>query len=479
MIRDATFDLAVIGGGPAGLTAAIEASNAGLRVALIDEKTSLGGQIFRQPLPEMHVTEDPADRQHIQGAELIARAQNCGSAIICGAAVWGMWGSRIAMTTVDGHALEIDAARTVLATGAYDRPIAFPGWTLPGVMAAGGTHSMVKTQRVLPGKHVLVAGSGPLLLMFAAQLVRFGANVVAVVEAAPRPGPLPAIAIGRAARFNTRVLLDGLGYLAYLWRRRIPVLYSQIIVRAEGDSAVERAVIARVDRDWDPIPQTERSYSVDTICLGYGLVPATELAALVGADFAYAEDLGESVPVRDEWMRTSVRNVYAAGDGCGISGAEAAMCEGAIAGIAASMDAGAVAEPDAVGRASPARRRLNALRRFGAALASVYPVGSGVYRLAGDDTIVCRCEEVTASEIISACRDGGYDPNVVKALTRAGMGDCQGRECSRQISGIVAAAAKVPIGSLPRLTARAPVRPVSIGVIASERNEDASVGAEG
>jgi thioredoxin reductase len=462
----------IVGGGPAGLAAAIEVRRSGLEVTVIDERPAVGGQIFKQPLPGM--TRHPghkADRIERTGSSLIAEAETSGAELLTQTAVWGIWGRKLAVYREPDVAGIVEAGQVILATGAYDRPVVFPGWTLPGVMAAGGVHSLMKTQRIAPGRRVLVAGSGPLLLMFAAQLLRHGVPVTEVLEAAPRPGPRALARFARAASGNTATLRDGLGYLAAIARRRVSVKYSHIIVRAEGTHRVERAVVARVDEEWRPIAGTERSLEVDTIAIGYGLVPSVELAVLAGCALRYDEDLGGHVPVRDSWMRTTAAGVWAVGDGSGIGGSESAAAEGRLAGIAVALDAGAITPAEAERRAAPVRTRLRQLGRLRDALTKTYRVQHGIYGLTTRDTVVCRCEEVSASAILST--DDGGDPNVLRALTRVGMGGCQGKECTRQAAALLADRCAISIAEMPVVTPRAPVRPVRVGAIAEDRPDEA------
>jgi NADPH-dependent 2,4-dienoyl-CoA reductase/sulfur reductase-like enzyme len=340
------------------------------------------------------------------------------------------------------------------------------------VMTAGGAQSLIKTQKVIPGQRILMAGSGPLILAFSAQLHQYGANVVTVCEAAGFPALRGGLRLLRAAPGNLGLLSDGLGYMTYLARKRVPFLYSHIIVRAEGEKEVERAVIARVGSDWKPVPGTEQTIDVDTICIGYGFFPSVELSRLCGCDHSYDEDLGGYIPVRDEWMRTTVKGVLAAGDGTGVAGSLVALEEGTLAGIAAALDLEKIGAVEAERRAAPVRKRLAVLERFRAALNRTYAVGQGVYALAKPDTIVCRCEEVTVQEIFDGIIAESSDPNSVKSVTRAGMGNCQGRNCQRHIASMVAGRAGKSIDQVPMFTARPPVKPVPIGLIAEERPDD-------
>jgi thioredoxin reductase len=456
------------------MAAAIAARAAGVEeVTVIDERAALGGQIYKQLATGWKVLQPHRlGKDYARGRRLIDEAERSGAEFLRSSVVWGIWGDRVAVYHEGGDAGVIKAGRIILATGAYDRPVAFPGWTLPGVMTAGGAQSLVKTQKVLPGERIVMAGSGPLILAFSAQLHQYGANVVAVCEAAGFPGLSRMLDLAAAAPGNVRLLADGLRYMTYLARKRVPFRYSHMIVRVEGEQEVERAVIARVDEEWRPVAGTEESIDVDTVCVGYGFFPSIELTRLVGAKHAYDEDLGGDVPVRDAWLRTSQAGVLAAGDGTGVAGSEVALEEGRIAGIAAAMELGKLSEAAAELAAKPARQRLARLERFRSALKRTYPVQPGIYELARPDTVVCRCEEVTAAEILDSIVADSSDPNSVKSVTRAGMGLCQGRNCQRQIAALVARHAGQRIQEVPVFTPRAPVKPVPIELIAEERPEE-------
>lgn len=466
-------ELLIVGGGPAGLAAAIEARAAGVETLLVDERASLGGQIYKQ-LPPQFVESDHASEtpEHRAGQALIRAAENSGAEIWLGSTGWGIWGHRVAVARASGQSIFVDAKHVILAAGAYDRPVAFPGWTLPGVMSAGGAQSLVKVQRVIPGDRILVVGSGPLVLAFAVQMHQLGANIVGVVEASPPPGLRSALELARSGIANAGQIMAGLGFLQYLRRHRIPLEYSSIIAMAEGEGRVERAHIARCDRSWRRLADGDRVIEVDTICVGYGFFPSTELSQLVQCRHAYDEIRGGYVPVRDEWMRTSSDGILVAGDGGGVNGSAIALEQGRLAGIAVAKDSKRVDAARADQLAAPILRRLKKLQNFRKALDSTYPVGPGIYELADDATVACRCEEVTVAEVRASAIAGTYDPNSVKGVTRAGMGMCQGRNCSRMIASILGRSAGKGFDQVPLFTPRPPVKPVPIDFVAEEAPEE-------
>jgi D-hydroxyproline dehydrogenase subunit alpha len=369
------------------------------------------------------------------------------------------------------HARTVTVRRLLLAPGAHDRPVAFPGWTLPGVLTAGGAQTLVKTQRVLPGDRMVFAGSGPLALAFPAQLHGYGAGVALVLEAGPPPRSGDVARMLAAAPGNAGLLRDAARYRGRLLRARIPLRYRRIVVRAEGDGRVESVTHAAVDGDWRVVAGTDETVAADALCVGYGFVPSVELPRLAGCELGYDEDRGGPVVIVDEWMHTTVPGVLAAGDGTGVDGSYVAIDEGRLAALGAALDLGRIDEAAARRRAAPVRRRLARKRAFARALRRMHRVGSGIYELADPDTVICRCEEVRRAELDEAIATSA-DPSVVKGLTRAGMGLCQARNCQRQVAAMIAARHGGSVAEIPMTTPRLPARPVPLGAMARAPDED-------
>jgi NADPH-dependent 2,4-dienoyl-CoA reductase/sulfur reductase-like enzyme len=457
-------EIVVVGAGPAGISAAVEAARAGARVLLIDEGRAVGGQIYRQLAPPLRTgAEDPLDHHRADRGPLLASLADSGVEVWTGVEVWGLFPERVLAVARQGRSERIQAEALVLATGAYDRPVAFPGWTLPGVVTAGGTTALIKSQRVLPGSRMLLAGTGPLLLAAAAALVQGGAHVVGVAVAASRMALLGLLrrpaALGKA-----------LDVMATLRRAGVPLWTTHGIVRAEGREAVERAVIAEWDADWRPVPGRERAFDVDTVCLGYGLVPSSELAQLAGCDMAYRAGQGGWVPVStpEALMATSAPGVFVAGDGAGVAGADAAREAGRLAGLGAARHVGRLGDAEARSGAREPLRNLRRLDSFRAALERIHAPRPGLFELATDETVVCRCEEITARQIREAVSEGARAATEVRAATRCGMGLCQGRMCMPTVTGLVERWTEAPPTRVGRLTARPPVRPLAVTALAGE-----------
>lgn len=340
-------EVAVVGGGVAGLSAAIEAARAGSQVLLIDENERPGGQLFKQ-IHKFFGSEAhwAGVRGFHIGEELLAQAEKAGVETLLSTVVYGIFledGDKKIGLIRQERAELLQAQIIILATGASENALAFPGWTLPGVMGAGAAQTLINLHRVLPGRRVLMVGAGNVGLIVAYQLLQAGAEVVAIVEAMPKIG--------------------GYGVHASKIRRAgVPILTGHTILRAEGKESVERAVVAAVDENWQPIPGTEKTFEVDTICLAVGLSPLAELAWMAGCRFTYLAELGGFVPLHNEDMESTLPGVYVAGDLAGIEEASIAMEEGRLAGIAAAQALGHLPPEEAEGRKVQVRKRLADLR---------------------------------------------------------------------------------------------------------------------
>lgn len=458
--------LLVIGGGPAGMAAAIEAARAGLACTLVDEAPRLGGQIYRQPPQGFRVRERRAlGRDHARGEALRAELVAAGERIEVrpSTSVVGIWGHDVVW--ISGEASGTFAAeRMVIATGAYERPVPFPGWTLPGVMTAGGAQTLVKTMRVRPGHRAVVAGTGPLLLVVANQLHRVGVEVIAVLEAG-RPSWSPR-ALGKVWK-ERELLEDAWGYWRGLRRARIPLRFNHTVFEAHGNGEVESVTYGPVDPEtWSPLRDRAQRVEADLLVVGFGFVPIVELTELAGCRHEYAHGAGGWIPVRTERMETTVPGVFAAGDGAGVAGALVAIEEGRIAGISAAEHAGMLRSAEADRRRAPSVERLRSLSGVREVLDEVSRIRPGLSELATPATLACRCEEVSIAEVGGALEQGARDQQAVKLLTRLGMGPCQGRNCGPSMAVHIGHALGCSPQDVGRINPRPPVKPVTVGALA-------------
>ncbi|MGY1435019.1 FAD-dependent oxidoreductase [Streptomyces reniochalinae] len=504
--------VAVVGAGPAGLSAAHAALAAGARVTLIDAAEEPGGQ-YHRTVPETYGPQRPVRLQH--GWRAFERRRRRVLAHprctwLPRTSVWALEQPQpehegpprlhlLCAGPADGagrtrHTLDVDAL--VLAVGAHDRVLPFPGWQLPGVCTAGAAQALAKGERVAVGERVVVAGSGPFLLPVAASLLDVGSRVLEVLEA--NTAATTARGWGRrpwelAAQAGKAVELAG--HAAVLARHRVPYRTGRAVVEARGDGRVEEVVTARLRADWSVLDGTRRTLAVDTVCVSHGFSPQLELPLAAGcalderpaprcgpAGDGGADDarksgrsgsLGAFVRV-DEQQRTSVPWVFAAGEITGIAGAPSARAEGAVAGWSAATGGSTPRDP---GR----RRALRALRRsrdqgraFAERLARAHPIGAAWPGWLRPQTVVCRCEETDYGSLCAAfATEAGSASRVAKLNTRAGLGPCQGRICGPTVAELrrrfLGDAPERPAEGLPRADPhRRPIaQPVRLGELAA------------
>ena len=457
----------VVGGGPAGLAAAIAAAERNAHVLLIDENMRLGGQIYRQiPSEFSDAPGSPIDFHDPRGDNLIDRVQSLSSQIeVWGnARVWGIFDNNRLELDVDGESVAVHPDALVLATGAPERPVPFPGWTLPGVITAGAAQVLMKQYAVLPGRKVLLTGTGPLQQVVAEQLAQAGAEEVTAVDPVRSFAVLPH---AMALLNEPSLILKGIGMRLNLRRHGVRMLWSHIVTEVTGDGRAEEATVAQVDQDWRPIDGTERTLAVDTVCIGFGQVPDISLTSVAGCEHRFNSLTETWIPIRDERMATTVQGVFSAGDGAGVAGAIVAEVEGEIAGVAAAVFVGAIGSEDASASLAAATSRLNRLKRFRSAIDKVSRLRPGLVELADDETIICRCEEVTKASILESVDAGARNTNEIKRRTRAGMGLCQGRMCESSISMLISRLTGWSATEIGVQTARPPIGPVSFGMLAS------------
>lgn len=457
----------IIGSGPAGLGAAIEAARAGLACTIIDEAIHLGGQIYRPPAGGFRVTDGSAlGKDFVKGEKLRAEFASVAGRIevLSGTAVLGVFGGRDVFWASDRASGLIRAERLVIAAGAYDRPVPFPGWTLPGVMTAGGVQAFLKGNLVRPGRKALVTGTGPLLAGAANRLRGAGVEVVAVLEAGPPwwpPEKLP-------AEWNGwEYIADAIDHWRVLSAAGVPFFSNHTVFAAHGREQVEGASYGPIDADdWIPRLGDAMTADVDLVVVGFGFVPNTELTTLAGCRHRYAPESGGWVPERSPLFETTVPKVFAVGDGAGIEGAAAAEDQGRVAGVTVARQAGFLTEEEAEVRRHEPLVRLRFLANAWHSLDSRYRMKPGLAGLVTPETILCRCEEVTLAEVRSALDEGARDLQAVKLFTRLGMGDCQGRNCGPTAGAYLCReTGRTPEG-VGRINPRPPVRTVTLGILA-------------
>ncbi|MEU7176362.1 FAD-dependent oxidoreductase [Micromonospora tulbaghiae] len=460
-----TYDLVVVGAGPAGMAAAVTATDAGCRVAILDAGLRPGGQYWR------HRAE--ADARSYQDGSLFAglRVQLEGVDHYSDAAVWFVESQpddNGPLFFLHTRSTVVLGRRLVIATGAYDRVVPFPGWDLPGVVTAGGAQALLKGQGVVFARRVVVAGTGPFLLPVATGLADAGATVAGVYEA---NDPLQYGRHVRAVLGAASKLTEASRYGWRMLRRRVPYHRRRAVVAAHGSEQLTGVTVAAISQG-TVVPGSELRIDCDGLAVGFGFTPQLEMAVALGCATHLGHDGNLVVKVSPD-QATSVVGVYAAGEVTGVGGAKLALAEGHLAGDAVARSLGRVA-PLPTGRRNRLMRNRHRLRRFAAALHAVHPMPPYWPDLCDDDTLVCRCEEVSVGTVRQAMREmSAADARGTKLLTRAGMGWCQGRICGYATACLTAREASRPPG-LPDLAGHASrplMQPITLADLAGNQRD--------
>jgi NADPH-dependent 2,4-dienoyl-CoA reductase/sulfur reductase-like enzyme len=470
------YDLAILGAGPAGMAAATEASSLGLAVLVIDENAAPGGQIYRGIATTPMTNRAVLGEAYWQGLDLVRAFEACGADYAPGAKAFSLLpaseepgrGMEIELgVSLAGEARPLAVREVLVTTGALERPFPIPGWTLPGVLTAGAAQIALKASGMVPAGRVVIAGSGPLLLLVAAQLRAARAEIAAILDTTPLANWRDAAAHA-AAFLRSPYLAKGLKLL--LGSRGGPkVIRGVTALRAEGEDHL-RAVAWRRG-------ESEGRMECDLLLLHQGVVPNTAITNAIGCAHDWDPVQLCWVPRRDNWLCTSVPGVSVAGDGGGIAGAECAADSGRLAAIGAATRLGALTEAERNRRAAPVRAALELHGRGRRFLDLLYRPARQFRVPEAPETIICRCEEVSAGQIRDAVAKGATGPNQLKVFLRCGMGPCQGRLCNLTVTEMVAAQRGVAPAEVGTYRARPPFKPVTVGELASLPQTNAAVKA--
>ncbi|MCA1786577.1 MAG: FAD-dependent oxidoreductase [Desulfobacteraceae bacterium] len=459
-----TYHVAVIGAGIGGLSAAHTLAGKGLDIVLIDENPHVGGQFLRQPArPDQ---DDICGIFPGSGVDILHPAQVLG--IFPDRRIWIMAGPETgAAAGPETRLMELQANILVFATGAREQYLPFTGWTLPGVMSLGAAQILMKSHGVLPGSCTAIAGTSPLMMALAHDLLKNRGQVAVLADGHSLLWKLRHLPF--FARHGSR-LVQGARYAARILRHRVRVLHSHSIQEAQGQERVSGVVFARTGPDGRFLPGTDRFHPVDSLAVGHGFVPNIELPVQAGCRVTYDPDLGGWAAAVTVNMETSVKGIYAVGETTGIGGAEQSRVQGQIAGMAILEQLGRIhRRQPRWDRFMKTRHQLyvraDECRSYGALLNRICRVPAAAYGRIPDDTVICRCENITMLTIKQAVQNGFSSWSSLKKATRCGMGRCQARICGPIIEKILQALT----GTEPKTTgppvSRAPVKNLPVQLL--------------
>ncbi len=445
------FEAAVIGAGPAGLAAAIELHRAGVKTVIVDMNPLPGGQYYKyQAGPSQaktsHINEDPIKTFFKTHLTYLPQTT-----------VWGIFphpGSFL--VCLDGpteNPNRIHARKVILAAGSYEKPHPFPGWTLPGVITAGAARTIIKTNGSFPGDQVVLCGVGPHLLILAREMLERGIHLKAVVESCP----FPRLDISDAFTLmrHPALSLQVLNSFLVLNKFRVPVYWNWQIEKAIGEDTLNALQIFNKQD-----PTEKKTIVVDTVCTGYGFLPSNQLAIQAGCDFISSPDDGILLPKVNENLESSLPGFFIAGDCGGIAGRNAAQWSGRLSALEVVSQLG---YPCDQSRKNYYKKKLSLETDLWNRTRTLFLDSPGWLKELPDNTILCRCEDITFKDVRQAVRKGAESPNSIKQITRAGMGLCQGRQCGVLITRLIAELLEEDPSNVGTLAPGAPVFPVRLG----------------
>ncbi len=452
------YDTIVIGAGPAGLTASSNLAEMGLKVLTLDEQNRIGGQIYRNIENASEDNLKKMGKEYQRGLTLAKRFRKSGAEYLGNSSVWNVEPEGRICYSRNGVSERITANYIIIATGAMERPVPIPGWTLTGVMGAGAVNGLAKEADLCPSGTVVLAGSGPLLLLEASLLIEKGVHIAAILETTPKiPSPtiLPHVP---KALLGMDFLWKGVGMLNDIRKSGVNHHKGVTNIRALGETAV-----TGVEADCG---NKKLHFSTEMLLLHFGVIPDTHIYRLLGCHMEWEKNQRYWYPSTDAWGRTNFEKIFAAGDGSGVSGALSAEFKGEMAALEIAYCLGIIPEYERDILAVPI---MGELRKDGyprPLIDAVFAPDPRQFTF-DDATVLCRCEHVTVGDVRKVVGEGVCELNEVKTITRCGMGPCQGRMCGPALGEIVAAEVGSSVPRAGLLTIRPPLKPLPLQEVAA------------
>ena len=448
-----SFDVIVIGAGPSGVAASVSAAKNGAKVLIIDSNINTGGQVYKPPPESFTKISNKINKEinlQIKQKELLKKSN---VKIALNHSVWQITENfKIFAINNESTFIEWQCKILIVATGTYERIIPFPGWTNPGIIGLAATTTLLKSHRILPGKKTLIAGCGPLLAVVASGIIKSGGSVVAIIDNNKSTNWLTSI---YPMLSNLWALLDGLKWLKDILLNFIPIYFNSSISNVTLKNG-EYLISIKNNKN-----KKITKIKADSVCVGYGLIPSIDILKSIGAQIYFNNKLSSWIPVLDRYYQTTINNLYSVGDGTGIDGAVPAYEKGLIAGNAASLKLNIINENQFNLVTKNIFKKLKRYQKFGQCMARLMTPNNDILDNLTEETVICRCEDVTLKEINDSIKIGAKDINQLKSWTRCGMGPCQGRTCEDTISRIMSkySGNREAVGVLTR---RFPLKPINM-----------------
>ena len=457
-------DVLIIGAGPAGLAAAKELANQNLQVILVDERKSLGGQYFKQPAEKFEIPISKLDAQFLEGRHIIDVVKDSNIKTITNTKIWGAFDSDHLLGYNEENRFNFKAKNLVIATGAYERGIPIPNWTLPGVYTTGAAQTLLRSyQTPIPGR-IIVCGNGPLNLQMAAELIKSKADVVAFMDTANLFSLKNLILSPLLAIISPKLGIRGLGYLAILLRKKVKLISKSVPTQFMGSDFLNEVKISKLKNNL-PDLKNVKYFKVDSVSMGFGFAPSNEIAKLLGCQLQLDKRTLSNIVKINFAGKTSKENVWVIGDSAAINGAQIAKYRGRLLSLKILKD---LNKSRIRTKLKYCLTSISLLRHllFQKVLWQIFKGPRLVAQLADEGTIVCRCLNVTVAEMHSEVIHDVESAGAVKRITRAGMGKCQGRYCSPVIQELLSTQYGLEVDEFSGFAPQVPIKPTPISVIA-------------
>ncbi|MDV6250536.1 NAD(P)/FAD-dependent oxidoreductase [Vibrio sp. EA2] len=452
-MKSKQYDVVIVGSGLAGMAAAKEFANLGIRYLVVEENRHLGGQLIRkQPgQPPLDKFQDKVKKAGFQLVDDFAENTN----ILRNSRILGIFGDQnIYLEDAQGKTHLIESRFILLATGGREKFMPFKGWTLPGVISFGGCQVMMKSSGILPGKNTVIAGGGPLLYVLSGQILRHGGKIPLILDRSSMIDKMKFLKLMPPQWSKIGQVVQDMSTIT---RHFTPMHSQHAVVEARGDGQLEEVVYAKLDKHGKFIPDTEHTVSADSLAIGQGLVANTELASGAGCDVRYSDQLGGWIVATDSRLKTSKDSIYAAGEITGIGGGEQSLREGELAALVIAEQLGHLSDATET-RIKQLQHFRSSQLGFNKFISELSSVPTPAWEDVADDTVICRCEDITMGDIRKAMELGLDSVSLLKRGTRIGMGRCQGRTCSPILNDILTANNLTATST----SVRFPVKPVNL-----------------
>jgi len=454
------FDCLVIGAGPAGLSAAITAREFGLSVLLIDEQNRPGGQIYRGIESPFFKNHCGSDEEYAYGETLTKKFRASEADYLPGVLIWQVSQDGTISYLENTVSDQCSGKRIIIASGAMERPVPIPGWTLPGVMGAGAADALYKSSDIIPDGKVVLCGNGPLLLSVASKFIELGVSIEAILETMSYTDYITSIRHLPKAAKNFPYLLKGLEMRRQIMASKTKVYTNVKDILALGNEQLEQ--IKFTSRG------NSKKISVDTLLLHDGVIPNTQLTRQLNCEHEWNEVQRYWFPKHDEWGNTNLQGFLVVGDTTQVRGAKIAMLKGQLAGMAVAHQLNIITGEERKWKAKAIHSELKLEMSVRPLMDHLFKPNPEFYAPENKETLVCRCEEVSVAQILDSVSLGAIDPNQVKSQVRCGMGQCQGRMCGSTISELVAKERAVNVSEVGYLSVRPPLKPISVKILAEQ-----------